>query len=150
MLLLLVKAIIYLMDKVLINKLNLVVIWKQLINLFTGLCIADLSDFDNALGQKSVENVVKGIEELDVEIPMMLNKLTTDDLLILTFDLGHESISQSSEPQETAQVILYSRNFKEPKALKPFDTLADIGATIADNFDVQRPNIGTSILDKLK
>lgn len=117
---------------------------------FTGLCIADLSEFDNASGKKSIDNIVKGIEELDVEIPMMLNKLTTDDLLILTFDLGHESIAQNSEAQETAQVILYSRNFKEPKALKPFETLADIGATIADNFNVQQPTIGNSILDKLK
>ena len=33
--------------------------------------------------------------------------------------------------------------------LKPFDTLADIGAIIADNFDLEKTEIGTSILNEL-
>ena len=30
------------------------------------------------------------------------------------------------------------------------DTMADIGATIADNFEVMNPGIGKSFLEKLK
>ena len=30
------------------------------------------------------------------------------------------------------------------------NTFADIGATIADNFDIDKPMIGTSYLEKLK
>ena len=113
---------------------------------FTGLCIANLSEFDN----EGIEGLVKGIENLDVEIPMMLNKLSTEDLLIITFDLGKDSKMGINDEKGNVQVILYSRNFKEPKVLAPFETLADIGATIADNFDVESPSIGNSVLDKLK
>ncbi len=113
---------------------------------FTGLCVTNLSEFDN----EGIEGVVKAIESLDVEIPMMLNKLSTEDLLIITFDLGKDSRVGINDDKGNVQVILYSRNFKEPKALAPFETLADIGATIADNFDVETPSIGNSVLDKLK
>ncbi len=34
--------------------------------------------------------------------------------------------------------------------MEPLDSLADIGATIADNFEVEEPEIGISILDELK
>ncbi len=113
---------------------------------FTGLCVTDLNEFDN----EGIEGVVKGIENLDVEIPMMLNKLSTEDLLIITFDFGKDAQVGVNDDKGNVQVILYSRNFKEPKALAPFETLADIGATIADNFDVESPSIGNSVLDKLK
>ncbi len=112
---------------------------------FTGLCIADLSEFEGESGKKDIDGVVKGIEQLDVEIPMMLNKLTVDDLLIITFDLGKDVVEGVNDDKGNVQVILYSRNFKNPKALTPFNTLADIGATIADNFDVELPSIGSSI-----
>ena len=42
---------------------------------FTGLCMANLSDFDSLYGhQRDVEGYGKALEELDVEIPMVLNK----------------------------------------------------------------------------
>ena len=45
---------------------------------------------------------------------------------------------------------MYSRNFKHPKRLEAFDTFANIGATIADNFQVEAPTFGKSILDSLE
>jgi len=45
---------------------------------------------------------------------------------------------------------MYSRDFLSPKRLEVFDTFANIGATIADNFDVEMPPIGTSVLDELE
>ena len=47
---------------------------------FTGLCAVNLNDFDAEYGHKrDVEGYARAIEELDVEIPMVLNKLETDD-----------------------------------------------------------------------
>ncbi len=51
---------------------------------------------------------------------------------------------------ENLPVLIYSRNFKVPKRLAPFETLANIGATIADNFDISKPEIGESILEILE
>lgn len=118
---------------------------------FTGLCIANLADFDSLYGHtRDVEGYAKAIEELDVDIPMLLNRLELDDLLIITADHGNDpTFAGNDHTRENVPVIMYSRNFKTPKRLKAFETFANIGATIADNFDVDRPEIGTSILDEL-
>ena len=119
---------------------------------FTGLCISNLSDFDSLYGHtRDVAGYGRAIEELDVDIPIILNKLEIDDLLIITADHGNDPTFKGNDhTRENVPVIIYSRNFKKPSRLKPFDTFANIGATIAENFDVEKPEIGISILDELK
>ena len=79
------------------------------------------------------------------------NKLDVDDLLIITADHGNDPTMEGHEhTRENLPVILYSRNFKTPKRLPQFETLANIGALIADNFDVEMPEIGDSILEELE
>lgn len=119
---------------------------------FTGLCAVNLNDFDAEYGHKrDVEGYARGIEELDVEIPMVLNKLETDDLLIITADHGCDPTFKGTEhTRENVPVIIYGRNLKEPKKLDILNSMADIGATIAENFEVNKPFIGESFLDKLK
>lgn len=118
---------------------------------FTGLCMVNLSDFDSLYGHtRDVEGYGKAIEELDVDIPIILNKLELDDLLIITADHGNDPTFKGNDhTRENVPVIIYSRNFKNPKRIQPFETLANIGATIADNFDIEAPEIGESILDDL-
>ena len=119
---------------------------------FTGLCMVNLADFDGVYGHtRDVEGYGRAIEELDVEIPIILNKLDTGDLLIITADHGNDpTFPGNDHTRENVPVIIYSRDFVEPKRLEAFDTLANIGATIADNFDVEMPPIGKSILDELE
>ncbi len=119
---------------------------------FTGLCFVNLNDFDSLYGHnRDVEGYGKAIEELDVEIPLILNKLEADDLLIITSDHGSDPTSPgNSHTRENVPVMIYGRRFKEPKKLEPLKTMADIGATIADNFNVEVPEIGESFLDSLK
>lgn len=119
---------------------------------FTGLCMVNLADFDGVYGHtRDVEGYGRAIEELDVEIPIILNKLDTGDLLIITADHGNDpTFPGNDHTRENVPVIIYSRDFVEPKRLEVFDTLANIGATIADNFDVEMPPIGKSILDELE
>ena len=118
---------------------------------FTGLCMANLADFDSLYGHtRDVDGYAKALEELDVEIPMILNKLELDDLLIITADHGNDPTFEGCDhTRENVPVIFYSRGFTEPKALPILDTLADIGATIADNFELEQSEIGKSVLDKL-
>ena len=52
--------------------------------------------------------------------------------------------------RENVPVIIYSRSMLESGQLEILDTLGDIGATISDNFKVEKPWLGTSFLDKLK
>ena len=118
---------------------------------FTGLCFANLNDFDTLYGHRRDSlGYANAIEELDVEIPMMLNNLNNDDLLIITADHGNDpTYSGTDHTRENTPVIIYSRVFRNPKNLPIMSTFADIGATIADNFEVDPPMIGESYLDKL-
>lgn len=119
---------------------------------FTGLCIANLSEFDSLYGHnRDINGYANAIEELDVEIPMILNKLNNDDLLIITADHGNDPTFKGNDhTRENVPVLIFGRDFKEPKRLDILESMADIGASIADNFDVETPEIGTSFLDKLK
>lgn len=119
---------------------------------FTGLCFANLNDFDTLYGhRRNPDGYARAIEEFDVEIPMILNKLNNDDLLIITADHGNDPTFKGTDhTRENTPVLIYSRIFKEPGMLPIMNTFADIGATIADNFDIDMPMIGTSYLEKLK
>lgn len=119
---------------------------------FTGLCVANLNDFDSMYGHKrDLEGYAKAIEEFDVEIPMIINKLDMDDLLIITADHGCDpSFKGTFHTRENVPVIIYGRNLKEPKRLEILESMADIGATITDNFEVGTPFIGKSFLEQLK
>lgn len=119
---------------------------------FTGLCVANLPDFDGLYGHiRDVEGYANAIEEFDVDVPIILNKLELDDLLIITADHGNDpTFPGNDHTRENVPVIMYSRNFKHPKRLEAFDTFANIGATIAENFQVEAPTFGKSILDSLE
>ena len=118
---------------------------------FNGLCCVNLNDFDNYGHKRDLDSYAKAIEEFDIEIPMIINKLETDDLLIITADHGCDpTFDGYDHTRENVPVIIYGRNLKEPKRLDILNSMADIGATIADNFELQKPFIGTSFLDKLK
>ena len=119
---------------------------------FTGLCFINLNDFDSLYAHnRDIEGYANAIEELDVEIPLILNKLENDDLLIITADHGNDpTFPGNSHTRENVPVMIYARRFLHPKKLEPLQTMADIGATIAENFEVEKPEIGTSFLDKLK
>ena len=120
---------------------------------FEGLCFLNLSDFDTLYGHKrDAMGYARVIEELDVEIPILLNKLELDDLLIITADHGCDpTFPGVSHTRENVPVLIYSRIFNNPHQLDVLDTMADIGATILDNFNIdEKPWMGNSFLDKLK
>lgn len=118
---------------------------------FKGLCLVNLSDFDELYGHnRDVEGYAKAIEEFDVNIPIILNKLNLDDLLIITADHGCDPTFEGyAHTRENVPVIAYSRNFKEPSRLEERNTLADIAATIRENYELEERELGTSFLDKL-
>jgi len=119
---------------------------------FEGLCFLNLSDLDTLYGHsRDLEGYKKSLEEFDVVLPMILNKLNIDDLLIITADHGCDpSFKGFNHTRENVPVIVYSRSFIEPKQIEILDTLADVGATILDNFELDKPWFGKSFKEKLK
>ncbi len=119
---------------------------------FEGLCFANLSDLETFYGNaRDVSGYQKCLEEFDVQLPIILNKLNIDDLLIITSDHGCDPTMENyNHTRENVPVLIYSRCFNDNGQLDILNTLGDIGATIADNFNVEKPWLGESFLDKLK
>lgn len=119
---------------------------------FTGLCFINLNDFDSKYGhRRDAVGYADALREFDEAIPHMLSRLTDEDLLIITADHGNDPTFKGTDhTRENVPVFIYSSSFRNPGRLENFETFANIGATIADNFNVEKPSIGESVLRKLK
>ena len=119
---------------------------------FTGLCFANLNDFDSKYGhRRDIKGYAEAIKEFDNYLPHIIRKLRENDLLIITADHGNDpSYKGTDHTRENIPVLIYSNKFKDTKHLKELDCFSDIGATIADNFNVKMPKVGKSFLTKLK
>ena len=118
---------------------------------FTGLSFLNLVDFDALFGhRRDPEGYGKALEEYDVRLQEVLDKLRDDDLLIITADHGNDPVHAGTDhTREYVPLLVYSKRFKEGKELPLRKTFADIGATVADNFGVKMPEHGTSFLKDL-
>ena len=120
-------------------------------NDFKGLCFANLNDYDMKYGhRRDVVGYANALKEFDDNLDDIANMLKEDDLLIITADHGNDPTYVGTDhTRENIPVILYSKKFVNPKRLDNFKTFSNIGALIADNFNVQAP-YGESILSELK
>ena len=118
---------------------------------FTGLCFANLNDFDSKYGhRRNIKGYAEAIKEFDDYLSKIKEGLNNDDLLIITADHGNDpSYKGTDHTRENIPVLIYSKSFKDAKHLKELDCFTDIGATIADNFKVEMPEVGKSFLGKL-
>ena len=119
---------------------------------FEGLCFLNLVDFDALYGhRRDPIGYGQAIEAFDVQLKTLLEKLNDDDLLMLTADHGNDPTHHGTDhTREYVPLMCYHKNIKEAKYLGTRATFADLGATIADNFNVEMPVIGSSFLDTLK
>jgi len=115
---------------------------------FHGLCFLNLVDFDALYGhRRDPIGYGKAIEAFDEQLPLLMEKLRDDDLLILTADHGNDPTHHGTDhTREYVPLIMYSKTFLEGKKLPLFKSFADIGATLTDNFKVKMTNHGTSFL----
>lgn len=118
---------------------------------FTGLCFANLNDFDSKYGhRRNPSGYMNALLEVDNNIDNIKNNLNDDDLLIITADHGNDPTYKGSDhTRENTPVLIYNKNFKNPTRLPNLKTFADLGATIADNFNLSS-FLGTSFLESLK
>ncbi|WP_019244455.1 MULTISPECIES: phosphopentomutase [Bacillus] len=119
---------------------------------FTGLSFLNLVDFDALYGhRRDPKGYGKALEDFDKRLDELLSILPEEDLLIITADHGNDpTFSGTDHTREFIPVLVYSKQFKNTCKLPQNDTFADIGATIADNFDVAMPEYGDSFLSFLK
>ena len=118
---------------------------------FTGLCFANLNDFDSKYGhRRDPIGYMRALKEVDDNINSLKDNLNMDDLLIITADHGNDPTFKGTDhTREMTPVLVYNKNFKTPSLLEDLETFADIGSTIAENFNI-KIIMGKSFLEKLK
>ncbi|HLS06301.1 MAG TPA: phosphopentomutase [Bacillota bacterium] len=118
---------------------------------FTGLCLINLVDFDSLYGhRRDPLGYGKALETFDSQLAAILQKLRQDDLLIITADHGNDPTHHGTDhTREYVPLLMFHQAITHGTKLSVRDTFADVGATIADNFDVNLPNHGKSMLREL-
>ncbi|SEM87118.1 phosphopentomutase [Mesobacillus persicus] len=119
---------------------------------FTGLSFLNLVDFDALFGhRRDPIGYGKALEEYDARLTEVLEKLKEDDLLIITADHGNDPVHPGTDhTREYVPLLVYSKGMTEGKELPLRKTFADIGASVAENFQVEMPKYGKSFINELK
>ncbi|MFD1928096.1 phosphopentomutase [Sporosarcina siberiensis] len=119
---------------------------------FKGLSFTNLVDFDALFGhRRDPIGYGKALEEFDERLVELMEAMLDDDLLILTADHGNDPVHPGTDhTREYVPLLAYSPSFKSGGEMPQNDTFSDIGATIAENFNVKSPEYGKSFLPLLK
>ncbi|WP_420798994.1 phosphopentomutase [Paenisporosarcina cavernae] len=119
---------------------------------FTGISFLNLVDFDALFGhRRDPQGYGEALEAFDARLHEVFAKLKEDDLLIITADHGNDpTFTGSDHTREYVPLLIFSPSIQNGYELPTRETFADIGATIADNFDVKSPAFGKSFLSELE
>jgi phosphopentomutase len=118
---------------------------------FKGLSFVNLVDFDAKYGhRRDPEGYGRALMEFDARLPELLDALRDGDLLMITADHGNDPVHHGTDhTREYVPLLVTYKGLHKGTGLGVRGTFADVGATIADNFDVKLPDIGESFLAKL-
>ncbi|MCH1624827.1 phosphopentomutase [Fredinandcohnia quinoae] len=115
---------------------------------FTGLSFLNLVDFDALFGhRRDPKGYGEALEEYDARLPELFEKMKEDDLLIITADHGNDPVHHGTDhTREYVPLLVYSPQMKGGQEIPQRKTFADIGATVAENFNIKMPQYGESFL----
>ncbi len=118
---------------------------------FNGLCFLNLVDFDAIYGHRRNPVGYKDcLVEFDNRLSELIDILKDDDLLIITADHGNDPTFKGTDhTREYVPLLVYEKNLKSTN-LGIRESFADIGATIAEIFNIEKPKIGKSFLNEIK
>ncbi|WP_301109506.1 phosphopentomutase [Sporosarcina sp.] len=118
---------------------------------FEGISFVNLVDFDALYGhRRDPIGYGKALEEFDARMPEIMAALEPNDLLIITADHGNDPVHEGTDhTREYVPLLVYSPSNRASGKLPIRKTFSDIGATIAENFQVDLPEYGESFLSSL-
>ncbi len=114
-----------------------------------GLVFANLVDFDMRFGhRRNPSGYAHALEEFDRGLSRLMERVTADDLLLITADHGCDPTytAHTDHTREFVPVIMWSPRFTAGGDLGTRETFADLGATVADALGVEWFGPGRSFL----
>ncbi len=101
-------------------------------------------DFDSSYGhRRDIPGYGNALEYFDSRLPEILSLLKPDDLVLLTADHGNDPSWTGTDHTREKIPVLFSGAGLGCGTLKPMDTFADIGATIAAYMGIETTTTGT-------
>ncbi len=104
-----------------------------------GLIFSNLVDFDMLFGhRRDVEGYARALEHFDSRLPEIEAALRDDDLMIITADHGNDPTYRGTDhTREYVPLLVYGKQARASVNLGTRASLADIGQTIAANFNLE-------------
>ena len=115
---------------------------------FEGLCFVNLVDYDMLYGhRRDVDGYAKALSYFDAKLPLILEKMGPEDVLMLTADHGCDPayLKTTDHTREYTPFVMYQKGIT-PKNLGTRKTFADIGATVLQYFGIAPEFAGDSML----
>jgi phosphopentomutase len=116
------------------------------------LVFANLVDFDMLYGhRRDAPGYARCLERLDARLPEVVAELGSDDWLFLTADHGCDPTAPGTDhTRELTPMVAFSPSGTAGRRLPDRDTFADLGATVAELFEVDWAGPGRSFAADLR
>lgn len=113
-----------------------------------GLIFANLVDFDAVYGHRNdTAGYAANIERFDRRLAVLLPKLRTNDMLVITADHGNDPTTPSTDhSREHVPLLVQGPKVRAGVDLGTRSTFADLGQTLADVFGLGKLAHGQSFL----
>lgn len=103
-------------------------------------------DFDSSYGhRRDIKGYGEALEYFDRRLPEITNLLRPGDLGLLTADHGNDPSWSGSDHTREQIPVLFFGDFIRTGQLRPMETFADIGATIAEFMHIGPTFTGTAV-----
>ncbi len=114
-----------------------------------GFICTNVQETDLSGHSENVEAYAHKLEIADKYIGEIMDMLKEEDILLVMADHGNDpTIGHSHHTREMVPILLYGKNINEIQ-LGTRKTLSDVGATVADYFNITPPENGTSFLKEI-
>jgi phosphopentomutase len=114
-----------------------------------GLIAANVQELDLAGHDGDPEAYVSVLQQADSALVDLAARLGNDDLLIVTGDHGNDPTRGPTHTREAVPVLAFHGDW-EPRAIGTRETLADIGATLADWLELPETGTGASFRELMR
>ena len=104
-----------------------------------GLIMTNLVDFDMLYGHRlDAQGFAGALRQFDVWLPVLMKKMAAADLLIITADHGCDPTTPGTDhTREYVPLLVWSKRIRSPVPLGVRSSFADVGATVAENFQLR-------------